>query len=82
MLGVTVLILERHVKRNARAEKDGHAILRDRPTIDQDALKTIASHAAHCLVQFPDTEPSRCAFRCHSANSAARRARSKVFLTR
>ena len=52
MLGVTVLILERHVSGTRGQKKMAMTILRDRRTIDQ-TLEDYRKHAAHCLVQFP-----------------------------
>jgi hypothetical protein len=52
MLGVTVLILERHVSGTRAQKKAAMAQMRDRRTIDQ-TLEDYRKHAAQCLVQFP-----------------------------
>jgi hypothetical protein len=52
MLGVTVLILERHVSGTRAQKKSAMGKMRDRRSIDQ-TLEDYRKHAAQCLVQFP-----------------------------
>lgn len=52
MLGVTVLILERHVSGTRAQKKAAMRIMRDRRTI-QETLIDYRINAARCLVQFP-----------------------------
>ncbi len=52
MLGITVLILERHVTGTRAEKKAAMAIMRDRRDIDA-TLSDYRLYAAKCLVQFP-----------------------------
>ena len=52
MLGVSVLILERHVSGNWAQKKAAMAVVRDRRTLP-DTLADYQKNAARCLVQFP-----------------------------
>lgn len=52
MLGVTVLILERHVSGTRAEKKAGLEIMRDRRDIEA-TLADYRRNAAKCLVQFP-----------------------------
>lgn len=52
MLGITVLILERHVSGTRAEKKAAMAVMRDRRDIDQ-TLDDYRDNAAKCLVQFP-----------------------------
>lgn len=52
MLGITVLILERHVSGTRAEKKAAMAIMRDRRDIDE-TLSDYRKNAAMCLVQFP-----------------------------
>ncbi|MFD2738943.1 hypothetical protein ACFSUD_05140 [Sulfitobacter aestuarii] len=52
MLGVTLLILERHVSGSWRQKKAALAIMRDRRSIE-DTLEDYRRNAARCLTQFP-----------------------------
>mgnify|MGYP005988542705 FL=1 len=52
MLGITVLILERHVSGTRAQKKAAMAVMRDRRDIDA-TLRDYRRNAAKCLVQFP-----------------------------
>lgn len=52
MLGITVLILERHVSGTRAQKKAAMAVMRDRRDIDA-TLRDYRRSAAQCLVQFP-----------------------------
>ncbi len=52
MLGVTVLILERHVSGTRAQKKAAMVVMRDRRDIDT-TLADYRRNAARCLVQFP-----------------------------
>ena len=52
MLGVTFLILERHVSGTWRQKKAAMAVMRDRRTV-RDTLDDYRRNAARCLGQFP-----------------------------
>lgn len=52
MLGITVLILERHVSGTRAEKKAAMGVMRDRRDIDE-TLKDYRRNAAKCLVQFP-----------------------------
>lgn len=52
MLGVTVLILERHVSGNWRQKKAALKVMRDRRSIP-DTLEDYRVNALRCLGQFP-----------------------------
>ena len=52
LLGVTVLILERHVSGTWRQKKAAMAVMRDRRSVP-DTLDDYRRNAARCLGQFP-----------------------------
>jgi len=52
MLGITVLILERHVSGTRSEKKAAMAVMRDRRDIDE-TLTDYRHNAAKCLTQFP-----------------------------
>ncbi len=52
MLGVTLLILERHVSGTWRQKKAALAVVRDRRSVP-DTLQDYKRNAARCLQQFP-----------------------------
>ena len=52
LLGVTVLILERHVSGTWREKKAAMAVMRDRRSVP-DTLDDYRHNAARCLQQFP-----------------------------
>ncbi len=52
MLGITVLILERHVSGTRAQKKAAMAIIRDRRDL-ATTLRDYRRNAANCLVQFP-----------------------------
>lgn len=52
MLGITVLILERHVSGTWREKKAAMQIMRDRRNLD-DTLEDYQRNAARCLQRFP-----------------------------
>ena len=52
MLGVTLLILERHVSGTWRQKKAAMAVMRDRRSIP-DTLSDYRKNAVRCLRQFP-----------------------------
>ncbi|QFT59319.1 hypothetical protein FIU94_10830 [Sulfitobacter sp. THAF37] len=52
MLGVTILILERHVSGTWAQKKAAMAVIRDRRSVE-DTLDDYRRNAARCLSQFP-----------------------------
>jgi hypothetical protein len=52
MLGVTILILERHVSGTWKQKKQGLAVIRDRHG-PQDSLDDFRRYAENCLKEFP-----------------------------
>lgn len=52
MLGITVLILERHISGTRAQKKAAMRVMRDRRDIDA-TLSDYRRNAAKCLVQFP-----------------------------
>lgn len=52
MLGITILILERHVSGTWAQKKAALAIMRDRRSVE-DTIEDYQRNAARCLQQFP-----------------------------